>query len=167
MGDLGTCTAKQNVYPLGLQKWMGITMFLNCVDCWTILIAHIIAASCELEMPHGVMQTSIWMLFYTWKWYMFLPSVLAVDMGIWWGVSFQCICQLEGCAHQKHGKLMMWWCALFALLCSAVIKYARMWHTKNIKNVTCRCDCSNSSEILLNATYIKGTICIEFLKIAF
>jgi hypothetical protein len=32
-GDLGTCTTKQNVYPSGLQKWMGITMFLNCVDC--------------------------------------------------------------------------------------------------------------------------------------
>jgi hypothetical protein len=33
IGDLGTCTLKQNVYPLVLQKWMGITMFLNCVDC--------------------------------------------------------------------------------------------------------------------------------------
>ncbi len=88
------------------------------------------------------------------KWYMFLPSDLAVDMGIWWGVCFQCICQLEGCPHQKHGKLMMWWYALFEPLCSAVIKCARMWHTKKKKYVICICDCSNSSEILLNATYI-------------
>jgi hypothetical protein len=59
-------------------------------------------------------------------------------------VCFQCICQLEGCPHQKHGKLMMWWYALFEPLCSAAIKYARMQHTNKNKNVTCICDCSNS-----------------------